>query len=163
MRYILFFLMVIACLFVHTIVSHADEPAGQPAPSVDELQKEITTLRAARVSGDKASTYMAWAALVSLALKVVVDRVKKIPENELTDKAKHAIPWIVSGLGAAGAVAWKYSTGETWTNAIILGGAGPGSILVDNLWSGFIGLITKKPNALTASVAALPRDPPSAA
>lgn len=135
---------------VPSIASDGGVVDGVPDPTPAVVVKELISLRAAKANGDKTAVYLAVAALIALALKVLVDRLKKIPVSDLNDKAKHAIPWAIALLSFAAAVIWKYSMGATWTNAIVLGGGGPGAILVDNLWDAFIGLI-KKPSAGKAS------------
>lgn len=161
MRALLFVLMVIACLFVRSVIAHGqvdggnagaltiDSPTARsvdaPSPDAAELLKEVQAFRAARTSGDKSATYLAAAGIASLALKFLLDLLKSLKAEDLTDRAKHALPWVVSGLGVVVAVVARYAAGETWTNAVILGGAAPGAVLVHELATGFRGLFLKKP------------------
>lgn len=158
LRVLLFLFMVIACLCVRAALARGQVDGGNfdfagawsnvgggTDVPVSELLKDVQVLRAAKVSGDKSAMYLAIAGIVSLALKFLLDLLKGLKQEELTDRAKHALPWVISVLGVVVMVITKYAAGETWTNAIILGGAAPGSVLVHELATGFKGLFLKKP------------------
>ena len=178
MRYFLFVLLVAACLIVKTFVVWgqplpfvgveqppspivndllipASQPDGGGESDLTVLVQEVARLRTAKSSGDTAGTRMAIAALIAFVLKWLVSALKKIKTEELSDKAKQIIPWIVMVLGVVVAVVAHYGMNENWTNAIILGGGPPGAVLFHNLWESFVNLIKKKP---TPSV-----EPPQAA
>lgn len=168
----LFVLLVAACLIVKTFVAwgqplpfvgveHPPSPitndfaivtaspdGGVGAADIQELAREVARLRAAAVIKPKdggAEWRMAIAALIAFVLKWTVSALKKIKTEELSDKAKQIIPWIVMVLGVVVAVAAHYGMNENWTNAIILGGGPPGAVLFHNLWESFVNLIKKKP------------------
>lgn len=129
-------------------------PSSAAGTEIIELRREVERLHAAREGGDEAGSRMAIAAIIALVLKTAVSAFKKVKTEELTDGAKKAIPWIVAALGAVVAVLTHFAMGETWTNAIILGGGPPGAVLVHNLWETGIGLI-KKPKPATGVVLVL--------
>jgi hypothetical protein len=130
-----------------------------PDPNTD-LLKDIVALRAAH---DKTSMYMAVAAIVAIFLKYAIDFLQSIKSEELSDKGKHAIPWICSVLGIATAIAAKYGAGDTWTNAIILGGGAPAAVLFHNLTEALKGLLVKKEPPMNKPLSVVPPSGPAAA
>jgi hypothetical protein len=136
--------------FIGFGLAAADEPTIQvPAVasvSPEDLVKEIARLQAARAdyvkSGDKTMMMMAIAAGVALFLKLLIDGIQQW--KDLSDRAMKAIPIVCTALSGAIIVLDKFAGGDTWVNALILGGGPLASVAVNEIHNA----LKKKPTGL---------------
>jgi hypothetical protein len=135
---------------------------GAPDDTVIMVFKDVEALRAAAKAGDKAATYLAISALVAFGLKWIITFLQSLKVDDLTDKAKRAIPWICAALGVGVGVTSKFAMGTTWTNAIILGGGPPGAVLFHELVEAAKGFLFKKKADISPALSKPPTLPPAA-
>lgn len=163
-------LLAFTSAFADDTTTVAPVPIATDNVDVGALLKEVTALRTAvgqaKSTGDSHTLFLAVAGGLALLLKFAVSGLKKIPEDELSDKAKNVIPVALTVAGGLTVVLTHYAANEGWTNSIILGGAAPGAVLAHELWGALVGLLKKKPPVVSSGSAlapATPVEPPKAA
>lgn len=132
-------LMVAALSLMCFTSAFADDVSVAPVPtytvSPDDLVKEVARLKSAQAtanaSGDKTAMMAAIAAAIALVLKVTIDAVQQW--KDLSDKAMKAIPLVCSVLSAIVIALDKFAGGDSWLNALILGGGPLAAVVVNEL------------------------------
>lgn len=143
-------MFLILLLVGFSMVARAQSDAGVDAPAaatqptvpapvcdlkcqLDEAKTAYQTLKAAQSGADQDLIKFAWAGLIAAILKILIQLLERL--TKLTDKGKKVIPLIAMGIGVLIAMLSKFAMGTTWFDAILLGGAGPGAVFVNELFN----------------------------
>jgi hypothetical protein len=134
-----------AAVAVTAPVVDAPAPTAEPAPvpvvepgsnadlanKLEVAVKEIDDLRNRDKEEGSPLKYLIAAIIAALAnlLLSIVKRAAK-----LNGKAKKMLPWASMGLGLVIGIAGYYVVGTTMIDAILYGGAGPGAIIIQELF-----------------------------
>lgn len=111
--------------------------AAPPMPDagVLDVNEAVDTITAAARGVEHAESttaqHMAIAALLAVIFRVLVQVGKKV--LDVAPQSKVAIPWICAVLGTLSAICAHYAAGSSWINAIIVGAAGPGTVVLHEL------------------------------
>lgn len=99
-------------------------PTVQPPSAQDTLQAVNNALSAARGT---TAQHMAIAALIAILLRYLLMALEAL--MGMNRETKVILPWVCSGLGVLLAVITRYAAGSSWIDSVIIGGAGPGAVL----------------------------------
>lgn len=104
-------------------------PIGAPLDELAALKAKYDALRAAKDSGSKDLLWFAYAALVAAALRLLLAAIN----TYRGDKPKAWAKWTALGLAVPIALLTYYAAGAGLWAAVVMAGAGPGAIVVNEL------------------------------
>lgn len=112
-------------------VGSAAEPApiGSPLDELAAMKAKYEALKAAKGSGSKDLLWFAYAALAAAAIRVLLAGI----HTWRGDKPKGWAKWAALGLAVPLALLTYYAAGAGLWPAIVMAGAGPGAIIVNEL------------------------------
>lgn len=122
---------------VRVLVAQADTgsadtavpPVGAPLDELAALKAKYDALKAAKDSGSKDLLWFAYAALAAAALRVLLAAINAYRG----DKPRTWAKWTALGVAVPIALLTYYAAGAGLWAAIVMAGAGPGAIAVNEL------------------------------
>lgn len=104
-------------------------PIGSPLDELAAVKAKYEALKAAKGSGSKDLLWFAYAALAAAVIRVLLAGLTAWRG----DKPKGWAKWAALGLAVPLALLTYYAAGAGWWQAIVMAGAGPGAIIVNEL------------------------------
>jgi hypothetical protein len=107
----------------------SDAPIASPLDELAALKAKYEALKAAKSSGSKDLLWFAYAGLAAAVIRMVLAMINA----RRGDKPKSWAKWAALGLAVPLALLTHYAAGEGLWAAIVMAGAGPGAIVVNEL------------------------------
>lgn len=105
--------------------------------------------RLRNVQSDKQNEQVKYRLLGAVVAAFVLKKLMDFLMNLRAPKpaVKKALPWILTALGAIIAVIDAWLNGTPWTSAVLLAGAAPGAVVMNELGNALRGALSSEPTA----------------